>query len=466
MTDDPIIKFLPYQRALLDDKSRFIATMWSRQIGKTFTNCAKIVDHVIQQEALGRATKWWILSRAERQAAEAIRENVTKLVKAFFHLYGSAAAASIGEIEEGVPTIDGEPTYKRLEVTFPGGSRITALPANPDTVVGISGNLYLDEFGLHRESRRLFGVLFPVVSAGDYQLLISSSPRGKGNKFYEIISGADDGWSRHIVDIHEAVRQGLKRDVPMLRKILGDEDLWRQEFEVQFLDEASSWLSYDLISAAEHPEAGDPARYTGGPCFVGVDIAARNDLFVVWVAEMVGDVLWTREIFTARRLSFAGQDAELARVMQTYRVVRCAIDQTGMGEKPVEDAKRLHGSSRVEGVLFSAARKLDMATALKERLEDRTLRLPAGDPLLRADLHAIRKQAGLTGQPRLVADGDTDGHADRFWAGALAAAAAHSPHQPYAYQPVRRPVATPAGLRDRDDDDRRGAGFGRHRGVI
>ena len=100
------------------------------------------------------------------------------------------------------------------------------------------------------------------------------------------------------------------------------------------------------------------------------------------------------------------------------------MDRTGMGEKPVEDAKRRYGDSVVEGVLFSLASKLDIATAMRGRYEDRTIRIPAGDRALRADLHAIRKVVGLTGAPRLLADDDTDGHADRFWAGALACAAA------------------------------------------
>ena len=108
-----------------------------------------------------------------------------------------------------------------------------------------------------------------------------------------------------------------------------------------------------------------------------------------------------------------------------------------MGEKPVGDAQRRHGASRVEGVQFSGARKLDLATALKERLEDRTMRIPAGDVVLRTDLHSVRKEVGPTGIPRLIADRDAAGHADRFWAGALAAAAAHSEYQPFSYRPVK-----------------------------
>lgn len=464
MTDTAVIHFLPYQRRWIEDQSRFKIAMYSRQSGKTFSTCAEVVDDCIKAEIEGRRVRWVILSRGERQAAEAIRENITVMTRAYYAAYKvlakDLAAPRIGEIEDAAP--GGEAEYKRLEVTFPGGSRITAIPANPDTARGFSANVVLDEFAFHKDSRAIWGALFPVISRSGLKLRVVSTPNGKGNKFYELMTGKDDGWSRHVVDIHQAVAEGLDRDVEVLRKGMGDEDLWAQEFELKWLDEASSWLSYDLISGAEHPEAGKPSGYQGGPCFVGVDIAARNDLFVIWVDELVGDVLWTREIVAKRRLSFAGQDAELARIFNTYRVVRCAMDQTGMGEKPVEDAKRRHGASRVEGVLFSPARKLDMATVLKDRVEDRTLRLPAGDRLLRADLHAVKKQAGATGAPRLVADGDTDGHADRFWAGALAAAAAEQgDYQPFAYKAVKSTV---------DDDDAprspwAGGGFGRMKGV-
>jgi phage FluMu gp28-like protein len=106
-----------------------------------------------------------------------------------------------------------------------------------------------------------------------------------------------------------------------------------QEFELKWLDEASAWLSYELIDGAEHELAGLPANYAGGPCYVGVDIGARNDLFVIYVLEQVGDVLWTREIITRKRVPFAEQDALLAEVFNAYRVLRCCMDQTRHGRK-------------------------------------------------------------------------------------------------------------------------------------
>ncbi|MDR0672855.1 MAG: hypothetical protein LBF93_04155 [Zoogloeaceae bacterium] len=57
-----------------------------------------------------------------------------------------------------------------------------------------------------------------------------------------------------------------------------------------------------------------------------MDIAARNDLFVIWVAEQVSDVLWTREIIDRKGVSFAEQDTPLEEVFRRYRIVRCCMD--------------------------------------------------------------------------------------------------------------------------------------------
>ena len=138
-----------------------------------------------------------------------------------------------------------------------------------------------------------------------------------------------------------------------------------------------------------------------------------------------------------RNATFAAQDAELDRLHEFYRPYRVAMDQTGMGEKPVEDAKRRYGDLAVDGVLLVAPRQLVLATTFKQRLEDRKMRLPAGDRELRADLHGPKRETGPTGTPRLLTaeDGDSS-HCDRFWAGALAAGAAAGGRWMAGYRPV------------------------------
>lgn len=491
--DSPIINFLPYQRAWIADESRFKIGMFTRRGGKTFGSCGEIVDDCVKAEMDRRKVRWTILSRSEATAKEALEDALKPMTRAYYAVLSGLSRRGQPEFvqdEFHVPAharevVQGDRTfmvdvpearYKTQEVYFPGGSRVVALSASPDAARGFGGNLLLDEFAFHADSRRIWGSAYPVAARGGHKIRVISTPNGKGNKFFELMTTADNGWSKHHVDIYEAVAQGLDVNIDELRRGMADEDAWAQEFELAWLDAASAWLDYDLISACESNSAGDPTLYMGGHCFVGVDIAARNDLFVVWVAELVGDVLVTREIITRRRVTFAEQDQLLDEVFRRYRVVRCRMDQTGMGEKPVEDAQRRHGTSRVEGVLFSPAAKLDMATDLKERMQDRRLRIPAGDPALRADLHAIRSQVGVTGQRRLIADGDTDGHADRFWAGALCCSAARLDYQPYEYRapPARRSEAPMQGrmMDTAEDNERPGRGWwspplgGRMRGGL
>jgi len=450
---DPVITFLPYQKRWLQDQARFKIGMFTRRGGKTFGACGEIADDCFQAEIAGRKARWTILSRSEATAKEAMEDALKPIVRGFWAAYNQIARGAAPEFDEGEfysPELDA--TYKTHEVRFPGGSRITALSASPDAARGFGGNLLLDEFAFHRDSRRIWGSAFPVAARGGHKIRVISTPNGKGNKFYELMTADDKGWSRHHVDIYQAVEQGLNVDIDELRSGMADEDAWAQEFELQWLDAASSWLDYDLIASVEAPIAGHPDHYGGKGVYVGVDIAARNDLFVIWVVEDTGARLITREVIAEKRIAFAEQDRLLDEVFDRYNVLRVAIDQTGMGEKPVEDAIRRYGSSRVDGVLFTSTRKLELATVLKEAMQDRTVAIPAGDPVLRADLHAIRSRVGPTGIRRLVADGESDGHADRFWALALAVAAAQAAPVEYDYRGVT-PPRQDGGFRDEPDED-------------
>lgn len=413
----------PYQVRWLRDKARFKLGRFARQTGKTFTTTLEIVDDVHEAEILKKRSPWVILSRGERQANEAMEEGIMR--------HNAAYGAALRVAREDTDFYDEDSGIRRraLQLIYPGGNKISALPANPDTARGFSANVFLDEFAFHKDSRKIWTALFPVISAG-WRLRVTSTPNGKNNKFYDLSTSVDGGWSQHVVDIYQAILDGLPRDADELRRALMDDDAWAQEFELQWLDEATSWLSYDLINSVEHDHAGIPDHYTGGPCYVGVDIATRSDNFVIWVDELVGDVLWNRELIVRKRISFAEMDALQDDVERRYRVLRYCMDQTGMGEKPVEDAKRRYGTHRVEGVLFTGPNKLQLATLIKQSFEDRKSRIPQADDKLRGDLHRVRKIPSPTGAPRFDADSDANGHADRFWAKALACLAAHGASGP------------------------------------
>ncbi len=440
---------LPYQQRWLQSQARFKIGMFARQTGKTFTTTLDIVLDCLAAWTQGRRARWVILSRGERQAKEAMEEGVKR------HCQAMQIAVESLDYDWSCNGV----TYKVGEVVLPGGSRIMALPANPDTARGFSANVFLDEFAFHQDSRKIWAALFPVISAG-HRLIITSTPNGKGNKFYELMSGESERWDRHTVDIYQAVADGLPRSIDELKEGVDDDDAWAQEYELKWLDGAMAWLDYDLINRVEDAEAGLPAHYQGGYCYVGNDIARRNNLWVAWVVEQVGDVWWTREIAELQRATFAEQDAVLDTLMERYQVVRLCMDQSGMGEKPVEDAQRRYGESRVEGVMFTQASKLHLATVGKQAFEGHKVRIPAGNKKLRSDLHSLKKVVTPTGGVRFDVESADNSHADRAWAAFLALYTAQTPAVTYKYEavqttgehPMERPVVATTG-------------FKRHRGA-
>lgn len=422
----PAFPLLDCQKALVKDPSKFILAMASRQTGKTSTVGLKVVDQIHEKMVVGDSKFWVILSSGERLSREVMSETIRK------HSYAYQLGAS--DIQEGV--FKGtEGNHTQLEVKYPGGSRILALPANPDTARGYTTNLWLDEFATHQQSREIWGAAFPLISAG-HDIIVSTTPKGKSNKWYELWTATRGTWSRHSWDVYQAVAQGLPRNIQELRDNLGDDELWAQEFELKFTDEATAWLSWDLINSCEHTLAGIPSGYLGGECVVGVDIASGRgrDLFVIQVLERIGDVWWHREEIAEANANFSVQDDLLDGVMKRYRVTSCYMDQTGIGEKPVHDAQRNYGQS-VLGVLASPASKLRQANAAKRAFEDRKVRIATGSDELRNDLHKIKKEV-VGDKLRFTAERDKSGHADRASALLLALDAARSCGiGVYAYQP-------------------------------
>ena len=271
---------------------------------------------------------------------------------------------------------------------------------------------------------------------------IISTHNGEASPFAALVRDIREGMQPgelHTVTLRTALYEGLYKRIC---QVTGQpwspqaEAQWEADLRAEYGARAAqeldcvpssgtgAWLSWELISAAVHGHAGDPGRTGDGPTFIGVDVARRRDLWVAAVLERVGSGLWCRQLIARRNIRFSVQRQIVAALERRYRPVRIAVDQTGMGEAVVEQLQDDHGRSRVEGVQMTGPRRLDVATALREAVEDGRLHIPA-DEELRRDLHAVRAEVGPTGAPRLVAErAGIDGHADRFWAIALACAAA------------------------------------------
>jgi len=531
------VELYPYQRRWVEDESRFKIACKARQIGFTFAAAWRVVRRRVKVPGL---TLW--ISASERQALEAM-EHIRHHIAAL-----EAVAAYEEDFLEGS-------LLKQHTVRLRNGSRIVALPANPDTVRGFAGDVVLDEFAFHRDADAIWRAAFATATRG-FQLEIISTPNGARGRYYDLAKAAGlvdyeppersrslaalgmteevgahgaslegHGFSRaannsarsassegawgnplrvspapesrvtvfspHWVDLASARTQGFVVDVESLRAAIADEDAWQQEYCCRFLADAAHYLPPELVVAAEHPLAatttfpfwkgtalavpqtmpGEAPPWTGsgetppgfpqrprGSLYLGVDIGRRRDLTVLWLVEAddaPAPVYWTRGILALDRQPFAAQrqalDALLARRASdenrnskidnrtngpsfefrfssfgSYAVRRCAIDSTGLGAMLAEELQSKWGA-RVEPVVFTQAVKEALAVRVKRLLEEGRVRLPS-DPAVRAALGAVKRYVTPAGHLRFDAERtEAAGHADHFWALALALAAAEEP---------------------------------------
>jgi phage FluMu gp28-like protein len=536
----PVLQLLPYQRRWIEDDAKLKLVVKARQIGYSFAATLRAVLRCLE-----RQTTWIFLSKGERQS-RLLMEKVQEHIRSC----GLVAQARESTFFEGT-------LIKQLETRFPNGSVIYGLPANPDTARGYSGNVTLDEFAFHADADKIYAALYPTITRG-YGLEVISTPNGTQGKFHELakaaglvdkvtgyreqVTGKNLGlhdlppvtchlspvpWSSHWCDIYDAVRQGLKIDLKLLRAGCEDESAWQQEFCCQFVSTAENFFPPDLLAAclsaeastdtpllllasapgllpegsrqsavgSQQPSAGvatdngqlttddamqanrqlsivnrqflgaSPESQVPSPeFFLGMDIGRHHDRTVFWLDEVqpakledrnskiahgvtnfefrissfdssianhksqITNLSVARLVRTLAKMPFAEQLAFARELLSLLRedgrplVRRACIDATGMGA-PLAEALTREFGHRVEPVVFTAAVKEDLAFRTKRRMEARLTLLPDTREIRRA-FSAVKKIVTPSGNLRFDAERTEAGHADEFWAKALADLAA------------------------------------------
>jgi len=412
----PAVTLQAWQKRYVEDDSRRKFLAASVQVGKSFASSLECT-----LDCFGRKTLWILLSASDRQSVELMEKVGT-------HTAGAGVVINNGFFENT--------SIVQHTAKFPNGARIIALPANPDTARGYSGNVVLDEFAIHRDAKAIWKAMVGRTMRG-FKLRVLSSFKGKQNKFYELAKelGLADGveptpnpvnngtWSAHWVDIYKAVREGLDVDIDELQRTVGDTDIWSEEFCCIPTDGAQDFIGIELVLSCESPAASmafDYERRAG--LYFGFDIGRKRDLSCIWIIELLEDgTKLTRGVITMLRTPFAKQ-LEVARGVAELCERGC-VDATGIGANLAEDlAAEFPG--RIEAVEFSGSNKERMATSLKVDMEGHKVLIPAGELAIRRSIQAVKKFTGSTGNIRFDAARTDQGHADEFWALALANAAA------------------------------------------
>ncbi len=416
--------FLPYQMKWLNDKSKIKIWEKSRRIGATYVQSFEDVQDCINKKV---PAVWF--SSADESAAKEYIDYCEKWVK-FFH----AVAKSRGE-----QVIDSDKDIKAFVIEFKNGTKIHALSSNPKAFRSKGGKVVLDEFAFHNNPDELWKAARPCITWG-YPLRILSTHNGQNCLYYKFIDQVVKGklnWSHHKTPIQLAVDEGLV-DKILQRKTTReerdawiqnekdncfDEYTWLQEYCCIAVDEACAFLPYDLISTCELDDILRPLSEIKNDMFIGMDVGRKKDLTVIWVLEKLENILYTRSVIELVKMPFHKQEEILSEVLSCKPFRRCCPDSTGIGMQLSENAQIKFGKYRVEPIMFTNRVKEELAYCLRTHFEDRTVFIPKQHEI-REDLHSIRRITTTANNIRFDADRSDNGHADRFWALALALHAA------------------------------------------
>lgn len=425
--------FLPYQARWINDDALIKVWEKSRRIGATFCQAYEDVRDIIQQTEYtpGRPVRKVYFSSKDEEAG---REYILDYCRMYARMYNAVA----NDLGEQVVDVDTGARARVLE--FENEGRIHALSSSPTAFNSKGGKIVWDEAALHKDQRNMWSGAQPAALVWGYPIRILSTHKGKQTLFYRFVKNTkagDTGWSLHRVTIVDAVNEGLYDRVTgretseaeraayieNIRKSCQSEEIFQEDYMANPQDSTTAFITYEVIDLCESSSVLRTLEHLaqcGNPLYGGWDIGRQRDLSVIPILEDLDPILFCRYIKSFDKTPFRLQKQFLKQVMSLPKLRRMCVDQTGMGIPLTEEAQEKYGTSRVEGVTFTNANKEVLAVDMKNKMDDRHLILP-DDNQLRESIHSIKRMVTAAGNVRFDAERtDETGHADHFWALALA----------------------------------------------
>lgn len=367
-------------------------------------------------------------------------------------------------------------TDNRTELEFANGARLLSLPATPPRGKA-QVNVYLDEFAHTRDDAAIYTAALPMISKGNRRLRMASSPMGASGRFWEVATEAlrpyagytrkyTPWWEVHAFCTGVAAalcdapgmeterrvgRFGNARIQALFANMPADD--FRQEYECDFVNETSAWITWEEIRAAQSESllcavaAGRESDVSSAMAAVdaladaiaggqaephlaaGVDVGrTRNTSELYAVGLSTVDSYPLRLAVTLDNAPFAVQEDVIRYALVRLPILGLYIDRNGIGRNLAESLETSF-RGQVVGVDFTNLSKQHWATDAKTLIQQGRTPLPA-DRDLAYQIHSIKR---LVSQSRsLIFDTarNEKHHADKFWAWALALAVAKAVQAP------------------------------------
>lgn len=394
---------LPYQKQFVQAPNKRKIWVSSRQIGKSFS-----LGYLASYKALSKINGLsLIISTGSRAASEMIRKCVQ-------------FAEAVKYLTKG--TIDY--TNSADSIKFSNGSRILSLPSgNPAALRGFSAQCVLmDEAQYIDHPEDVMAAIAPTLTRDpDAEFIMASTPAGKNSWFYNQYMSAinDPAWYVQKTSIYDAVKEGLKIDIDNLKSLCPDPDVWKQEYEAEFLSEYSSMIDLKelkFISQSEIPK---------GQVFFGVDIGSTGDRTAIAICYTSNDKIYVYDIVILKKASYEYQLQILKDLYAKYQPRHGYIDANGIGN-PVAEFANKQISQAYKSFTWTASNKTPAYEYLRSKIFDRQLIFADHlKNLIETDFQNIDRIINEAGVVKYVAGRNGNGHSDATSALVLALQGIH-----------------------------------------
>ncbi len=426
--DDEPLALESYQVAFLENRSRFRWVTKSRQVGFSF---------LFALEALARCH---------------LREKHTAVFVSYNLDDAKEKILVARQVHEELPlayqkrlVVDSK-TELAFESNGPG-KRLSRILSHPSKAPrGKKGDVYLDELAHYVNDREVYRGSTALILRSHGQVTGCSTPLGRRGIFWEIAAEELRKYPHHTRQevpwwlcrffCHDV--PGAAREAPHLpteervarfgRQTIVEQidslplEDFQQEFECRFVDESYSFYPYDLILPCTSEELVLADDFTDlpfpeGRVVAGFDVGRTRDHSELAVFEEKDGHHVCRLLRRYDQVPFSEQEADLRRLLDRIPVARLSIDRSGIGMNLAENLARDY--PQVVAEAFTNDAKERWATDFKILLQRRDVVLPRQRELV-SQVHSIKRRVLPSGKVSFDAERTGRGHADRFWAIALA----------------------------------------------
>lgn len=303
----PLIKLRTYaEDPFWNDEDGMQFWLWRRQAGKSFTAANKALRRMMMVRGLSsffvsasvalgtefvrKEAEVWslVLSEMQRRATEQGKE-----LKTFANEHGKQLSFDFTDLDALSEIFEAQKLETRIYHTNTIYSRSRVIAPNPDTAVGWTGDVWLDEVGRMPEFKEVLEAVLPFMSSRrDFRLLAITTPppddthyswelfapRAGENEFTPNPRGnyyiSQAGYKVHRVDAADAAAAGIQMYDDVTREPMTPEEhraraydktAWDRNFALKFLAGGQAAVSLNDLNKA----------MSGKPCGIALDITDR-----------------------------------------------------------------------------------------------------------------------------------------------------------------------------------------------